>query len=82
MDEMNEYKMDADKTSVDSRKELGSFSDLLNGGHSVTVIQVKKIEKPEDIELGIEPGVESGDDDVQDNTRVSLSDMVKKLLTK
>ena len=77
MDEMNEYKMDADNTSVEQEDKLGSFSDLLGDGHAITIVTVKKLDKHDDTSLESE---DAKDDDVQDNTRTDTRAEIEKII--
>lgn len=69
-------KMEADNTRVEKEpKDFGSFGDLLGDNKSVTIINVKKLKAPEEIE-------DMEEDDVQDGTVVDLSSILKKLIGK
>ena len=76
MENEEDYCMPADKTMVDKHHEMKSFRDLLNDGDgSMTIIKIKKLKAPEDMNEE-----ESMDDDIQDNTRNDLGSKIRELL--
>lgn len=76
---MSDYKiekMEPDATAVDKgNRDWGDFSDLLGDNKSLTMIKVEKLKAPDDLE-----DMEGMDDDMQDGTRVDISNLMHKLM--